>query len=484
MQDHKIEQRIRSAVEHTVPDVLDEILAACDAQPSLDLSVVPAPQRKRPVWRAPLAAAAVLLVFCCGILGFQGWQKSHAVTSVISFDINPSLQLEVDRKEVVQSAKALNEDAVQILDGMDLEGTQLNVAVNAVIGSLLQHGYLNELSSAILISVEDENTQRASSLEQSLTEEVQSALTNAASAAHILAQVIHPDANLLAQAEAYGISPGKASLVSEIQTQNTGLSFDGLASLSVEELRQMEHGAANRLPIGRAEAVAAAQRGAKLSSKAILSYEVDVELDDSPAHYEVEFETVRGEVEVCVDAYTGAVLFTKPGSLPQTVPGPGGSSTPPSTGEISQADAQSIALKDAGVSKERAEGLFCSREWEDEGPVYNVYFRANGMQYEYEIHAQTGAILGADFDPLSTSTPPPSPSQAPSASAAAGAEGAKAAALRHAGFKASEVRGLRCETDWEHGVVEYEVEFLAGGMEYEYKVDGRGAILSVEVDSD
>ncbi len=370
--------KTRSAVEHTVPDVLDEILAACDAPPSLDLSVVPAPQRKRPAWRAPLAAAAVLLVFCCGILGFQSWHQSNAVTSVISFDINPSLQLEVDRKEVVQGTKALNEDAVQILDGMDLEGTQLNVAVNAVIGSLLQHGYLNELSSAILISVEDENTQRASSLEQSLTEEVQSALTNAASAAHILAQVIHPDADLLAQAEAYGISPGKATLVSEIQTQNTGLSFDGLASLSVEELRQMEHGAANRLPIGRAEAVAAAQRGAGLSGKAILSYEVDVELDDSPAHYEVEFETVRGEVEVRVDAYTGAVLFTKPGSLvsgmPQSVPGTG-TSNPSSTGEISQADAQSIALKDAGVSKERAEGLFCSRELEDEGPVYNVYFR-------------------------------------------------------------------------------------------------------------
>ena len=480
MKDHNIEQRVRTAVEHAVPEDWDQILAACDAPPPLNLSAVPAPQRKRPVWRSPLAAAAVLLVFCCGVLGFQSWQQGSAVTSVISFDVNPSLQLEVDGKEVVQGTKALNQDAVQILDGMDLEGTQLNVAVNALIGSLLQHGYLNELSSAILISVEDEDAQRASSLEQSLTKEVQSALTHAASAAHILAQVIHPDAALLAQAEAYGISPGKATLVSEIQTQNRDLSFPSLASLSVEELRQMEHGGAGRLPIGRAEAVAAAQRGSGLSDHAILSCEVDVELEDSPAHYEVEFETAGGELEVFVDAYTGAILFTQsdsPISGPSQTPPGFESSAPPPAGGLSQSDAQFIALRDAGVSREQAEALFCSRELEDEGPVYKVSFRTDQAAYEYEIHAQTAAILSRDFEVLSR--PQISDPSAPSI----GTADAKAAALRHAGFQEDDVRGLRCEAEREHGTVEYEVEFSVNGMEYEYKVDGRGAILSVEVDS-
>lgn len=81
---------------------------------------------------------------------------------MVSLDVNPSIQLQVNSKERVLSADALNDDAQVILEGMDLKGTQLNVAVNAIVGSLLQHGYLDKISSAILISVEDQDLQRAS----------------------------------------------------------------------------------------------------------------------------------------------------------------------------------------------------------------------------------------------------------------------------------------------------------------------------------
>lgn len=115
---------------------------------------------------------------------------------MVSLDVNPSIQLQVNSKERVLAADALNDDAQVILEGMDLKGTQLNVAVNAIVGSLLQHGYLDKISSAILISVEDQDLQRASQLESSLTDTVNSALQNASSGAAVLSQAIASDAEL------------------------------------------------------------------------------------------------------------------------------------------------------------------------------------------------------------------------------------------------------------------------------------------------
>ena len=100
---------------------------------------------------------------CC-VFGLTSWRDANAVASVDSLDVNPSIQLQVSKNEKVLAANALNQDAEVILEGMDLRGTQLKVAVNAIVGSLLQNGYLDSLSSAILISVEDDDALRAARL--------------------------------------------------------------------------------------------------------------------------------------------------------------------------------------------------------------------------------------------------------------------------------------------------------------------------------
>ena len=58
-----------------------------------------------------------------GGFGLRGWQTSHAVASVVSLDVNPSIQLQVNQKEIVLEAQALNAEAQEILEGMDLRKT-------------------------------------------------------------------------------------------------------------------------------------------------------------------------------------------------------------------------------------------------------------------------------------------------------------------------------------------------------------------------
>ena len=199
-----------------------------------------------------------MILMCGGAFGVVSWRDANAVASVVSLDVNPSIELQVNQKERVLSARPLNEDAQVILDGMDLKGTSLNVAVNAIVGSLLQNGYLDSLSSAILISVEDNDTQRAARLESSLTAEVDAALQNASAGAAILSQVVTYDAGLQTQAQASNISVGKAALIQQVQAINSALDFNDLAALSVEELDQLREIGAPQLPIGASAAAAAA----------------------------------------------------------------------------------------------------------------------------------------------------------------------------------------------------------------------------------
>ena len=126
MHQDDMESRIRNAVEHVAPDPLENILSSRGSQENAVRPAAEKRVRKKTHWTS-LAAAAVLALICCG--GFAAWQNASAVASVISLDVNPSIQLEVNKNEKVLSATPMNDDGAEILDGMDLKGTQARLAV-------------------------------------------------------------------------------------------------------------------------------------------------------------------------------------------------------------------------------------------------------------------------------------------------------------------------------------------------------------------
>ena len=460
IQEQELEQRLRTAMAHAAPDALDRILASCQAQKG---TVIPIEQARKPRKRwASLAVAAALAVVCC-VFGLTSWRSANAVASVVSLDVNPSIQLQVSKNEKVLSAQALNEDAQVILEGMDLKGTQLKVAVNAIVGSLLQNGYLDRLSSAILISVEDDDAQRAARLESDLTSEVGTALENASAGAAILSQILSVDSGLETQAQNSNISVGKAAMIRDIQALNSQLDFDALSALSVEELKQLREIGAPDMPIGTAAAASAAIKYAGVSASAA-TYDVDPELDEYPAYYEVELYTASGEFDYNVNAWTGEIL-RGPANVSNI---PGTSTSPGTSGGISADKAKSIALTDAGVSESSALGLRVKQDWDDGVAIYEVEFRYNGAEYEYDIRSSDGSILKSERDDDNDY----SYAAVPSASGSlVGEAAAQSAALTHAGVKESDTSYLSCRLEYDDGRVEcYEVEFQAGTTQYEYEI--------------
>ena len=395
MTNEKMEQRLAAALEKTAPDDMSGVLSRCDERKG---TVIPMTTKKTTKKRwTTLAAACLALVLLGG--GGIFYQQAHAVASVVSLDVNPSIELKVSKSEKVLVCTPLNEDAKAILadmgDGADLKGAKLDVAVNAIVGSLVRNGYLNSISSAIMISVEDNDTARAEKLQRELTSTVDGVLQTSEAKASVLTQTLTQDAGLAQQARENSISTGKAALVNRVLALNPALKFDALAKLSVEELKDLAEAGAPAMPIGTDKAMDIAAAAFGKASTAKMAYsEVDPELDESPAHYEVEIRSQTGEeFEYKVDAYTGAILESKREAADGTEVPVVQPSKPAASGDIGYAKAKSVALNHAGVSEGKAYDMDIELDDEDGTLVYEVEFKSGNMEYSYEINAATGAIL-------------------------------------------------------------------------------------------
>ena len=400
MTNDKMEQRLAAALEKTVPDDVSGVLSRCEARKGTVINMETKKTTKRR-WTSLIAACLAVMLLGGGGLFYQ---QANAVASVVSLDVNPSIELKVNRSEKVLVCTPLNEDAKAILadmgDGADLKGAKLDVAVNAIVGSLVRNGYLDSISSAIMISVEDKDTVRAEKLQRELTSAVDGVLQTSEAKAAVLTQTLTQDAAREQQARENNISTGKAALVNCVLAINPSLKFDALAKLSVEELKDLAEAGAPAMPIGKEAAAYAAEQYAGTTALDSVTAEVDSELDESPAHYEVELQTAWGEFEYLVDAYTGKVLsgqknLLTAASTPNETTKPSDQRPDPSgtAQDIGHAKAKSIALNHAGVSENEAYDMEIELDDEDGTLVYEVEFKSGNMEYDYEINAASGAIL-------------------------------------------------------------------------------------------
>ena len=393
MTNEKMEWQLAVALEKTAPDDMSGVLSRCETRKGTVINMPTMKTAKRK-WTILVAAClAVVLLAGGGVL----YQQANAVASVVSLDVNPSIELKVNSNEKVLVCTPLNDDAKAILadmsNGADLKGAKLDVAVNAIVGSLVRNGYLDSISSAIMISVEDKNADRAQKLQQELASAVDGVLQTSEAKAAVLTQTLTQDAAREQQARENSISTGKAALVNRVLAINPALKFDALAKLSVEELKDLAEAGAPAMPIGKDAAAYAAEQYAGTTALDSVTAEVDSELDEFPAHYEVELHTAWGEFEYLVDAYTGKVLSGQKDLLTTAPVGDETAKPTAPTGDIGHAKAKSIALNHAGVSENKAYDMEIELDDEDGTLVYEVEFKFGGMEYSYEINAATGAIL-------------------------------------------------------------------------------------------
>ena len=254
------------------------------------------------------------------------------------------------------------------------------------------------------------------------------------------------------------------------------------------------------------------------------------ELDDKngTAYYELKFSDGTAEYEYDVDALTGVVIEGKKddaatGNTAIVNSGSGNAADISGTStSIDENKAKSIALADAGVQEADTAYLVVKPDYDNGTAVYDVefYVASTKLEYDYEIDAATGKIRGMDQDiegytPSSTNTNPATSTNNNTAASSGSTNNntaansgstnnstatssgststgtavdeakAKSIALNDAGVKEADTAYLKVKLDYDDGVKVYDVEFYAGGTEYDYEINAAtGEIRSMDHDAE
>lgn len=146
-------------------------------------------------------------------------------------------------------------------------------------------------------------------------------------------------------------------------------------------------------------------------------------------------------------------------------------------------EAKSIALQHAGLSENDVVFAETKLERDNGRDEYDIEFTSNNVKYEYEIDAGSGNVLGFSSKSISENRSDTETSLSGEGSEQITVDEAKAIALEHAGFAADQVVFTKSELDYDNGTAEYEIEFKANGLEYEYKINAStGKIIEFDTD--
>lgn len=180
---------------------------------------------------AILACAAILLT--CGGGGVYAYAQTPV--AYLSLDINPSVELGINTFGTVVKAEGYNDDGNTILDGLNLKGDNVTQAVNTLVSSAADNGFISEDGSTVVsLTTETDNSSTDASLIAKAEDGASEALDEKGDTA-----VINKDTvplSLHDQAKALGITPGKLNLINKLQAVDPNATVDEYKDAKVKDI--------------------------------------------------------------------------------------------------------------------------------------------------------------------------------------------------------------------------------------------------------
>ena len=283
------------------------------------------------------------------ILSGCGSNTASKTETIVTMDVNPSIQFELNQDDEVVGISAGNEDAKKILEKVDVEDDDANKAVDEIVDSLVDEGHLSTENNTVLLSVDNDDDDKRIELEQKLGETIQSSLKENSIDGAIFSQDMDIDDDVESLIKKYDISYGKATLIEKILDEND----DNQKAYKVEDLVKLN------------------------AQELIMIYQSMERKDDD-------------------DILLGSVSTSK---------------------YITSDEALAVALSDAGLAQNQIADLEIDYDIENGVLTYEIEFKGNGKEYEYEINASKGVI---EREIESASSSPATPAVTPNTSSNSG----------------------------------------------------------------
>ena len=580
MKREDIERKLDTAVSGMIPkDMFDRISEnIVSANPKAIERVVKKEKKKNfnifgRSFMGVATAACILLV--AGIIGVPYYGNNFVPDTHVDIDVNPGVEIVTNKKNKVLNVQSTNKDGDSVIDGMNLKNTELKVAVNALIGSMVQKGYIANNNTGILVTVRNDNPEKANKVKEEVLYDINFALYTNDVQANVMNQTFKNTADANKFARENNISIGKAVFVLNLAAKDSSLDAKELANMKVTDIANLvakkgidirdivdyddddsiweniadaiedidedagislnkETKPGDKKQIGVEVAKQIAFAHAKVALKDVTFIKAELETDDGRAVYDIEFYSKNVEYDYDIDAVSGKIISSdfdiENYSIPaqnttihqsaeaiqqQTTAVPSQTSAGPNTatGDIGIEKAKQIALSHAGLSQGSVSFVKVKLEYDDGVKLYDIEFYSGNVEYDYEINAESGAIISVDRDIEDYAIPTQSAAATsaytheateaytyaetsahtyvatepaltqPAAPSTISAERAKQIALSHAGVGGASFTKVELDTD--DGVQVYEIEFKVDNVEYDYEINAiNGAIISSKSEVD
>jgi hypothetical protein len=200
----------------------------------LQAEIQKAAAKKRPAGiRTAIASAACVVLIFFGVLSYNSY---FTVTAFLDFDINPSIELSVNRFGRVIEAYAYNGEGEQILSEANLKHKTYQDATRLIVDAAVGGGYLRD-EAMISVTLQTDNTSKESQMLMS----VESSMAAAVSEHHIApqAEIFPVSAEMRNEAHGQNISPAKYLAILELQKIDPAATVDSCRDHSIGEIREL-----------------------------------------------------------------------------------------------------------------------------------------------------------------------------------------------------------------------------------------------------
>ncbi|MCF8017873.1 MAG: hypothetical protein K9L62_00610 [Vallitaleaceae bacterium] len=185
-----------------------------------------------PPIRYMTAIASVVLL----VVLFNIQLQFRAIDSTVYLDINPSIQIETNRQNKVIGITALNAETHTFIGDYEFKGRTLNQVTIDLMDKLILTGYITKSDDMLLVSVYNDNKEKANLQKQEIKEVIINHLAEDSIRPIVLAQAIDRSNTISDMAKAYGISEGKMTFIRNLMILSPELRVDNLVRLSLEQL--------------------------------------------------------------------------------------------------------------------------------------------------------------------------------------------------------------------------------------------------------
>lgn len=180
-------------------------------------------------WIGTLAMACMILLLVTGVGTFSFLSMP---AYYVSIDVNPSVELTLNRRNRVISAEAYNEDGEMVLQDVSVKGSMYTDAIDAIMESDAMQPYLTK-DALLTFTVAAENPSKVQIIQNEITQ-------NSSYVSHGGKSVI-TDKKVVDEAHENNLSFGKYNAYLELKKYDSEITVEQCHHMSMSEISEQIH---------------------------------------------------------------------------------------------------------------------------------------------------------------------------------------------------------------------------------------------------